>query len=106
MVYMTYDVLLTKNAENQYIATAMFLPNVAASGTSEAEAIERLRAELLKLQARSRVVKIELPTQENAANPWVQMAGLFADDPTWESFQAEIAAYRAEMNQRDTDVDA
>jgi predicted RNase H-like HicB family nuclease len=95
MIRMTYDVLLTKTADNQYVARAMLLPGVAASGTSEAEAIDRLRAELLNLLANSRIVKIDLPAPGNA-NPWLQSAGIFRDDPTWEAFQAELATYRSD----------
>jgi hypothetical protein len=28
-------------------------------------------------------------------NPWLDLAGIFADDPTWDEFQEEIRAARA-----------
>ena len=33
-------------------------------------------------------------------NPWLDMAGIFADDPTWDEFMAEMKAIRARENAR------
>ena len=36
-------------------------------------------------------------------NPWLDMAGIFADDPTWDEFMAELKAIRARENARTFD---
>jgi hypothetical protein len=36
-------------------------------------------------------------------NPWLDMAGIFADDPTWDDFVAEMKAARALENARTFD---
>jgi hypothetical protein len=72
---------------------------VVASGASEAEAIAALRETLADLQARSRVVQVELPVPAAPADdPWMRVAGIWADDPSWEAFQQAIAEYRAAVD--------
>ena len=71
------------------------LPDVVASGTTEAEAVDHLRDTLADLQTHSHVVDVELPLPDLAAdNPWLRVAGMWADDPDWDSFQDAIVEYR------------
>ena len=45
------------------------------------------------------IVQIEIPFPTNSGNPWVDTFGMFKDDPTFDDLQAEIAAYRKELDQ-------
>ncbi|NEP41509.1 MAG: STAS-like domain-containing protein [Okeania sp. SIO2H7] len=36
--------------------------------------------------------------EKNPNNPWLQMAGIFADDPDFDDFLAEIEQYRRELD--------
>jgi hypothetical protein len=102
---MTVDVLVTRTADHRYVARALALPYVSASGASEAEAIEALRHAHADVQARSHIVQVELPTlQASNANPWVRFAGIWRDDPDWDVFQNEVDAYRclSSFNNNDT----
>jgi predicted RNase H-like HicB family nuclease len=96
---MTTAVLVTRHADDEYTARALALSDVVASGASEAEAIAALRAALADLQARSHVVQVDLPVPAAPADdPWLRAAGIWATDPSWEAFQAAIAAYRATID--------
>ena len=92
---MTYKVLVTKEHDSRYTARALVLPDVVAFGTTEAEAVDHLRDTLADLQTHSHVVDVELPLPDLAAdNPWLRVAGMWADDPDWDSFQNAIVEYR------------
>lgn len=96
---MTTTVLVTRQAENRYTARALALSDVVASGASEAEAIAALRAALTELQAHSHVVQVDLPVPVVATDdPWLRVAGIWADDPSWEAFEQAISAYRAAVD--------
>lgn len=92
---MTTSVLITRIADNRYTARALTLSDVVASGASEAEAIAALRAALIEMQSHSHVVQIDLPLPTASIHdPWLQAAGMWANDPSWDAFQQEIGAYR------------
>jgi predicted RNase H-like HicB family nuclease len=96
---MTYRVLVTKNPGDGYSARALALPDIVASGTTELEAIEQLRATLADPQVHSRVVQVDLPRPgEPLENPWLRFAGMWEHDPDWEAFQAAIEAYRQDID--------
>jgi hypothetical protein len=92
---MEYAVLLTKQPNNGYIARSLLLPGIVVNGIDEAEALAQMRIALSDVQRHSRVVQISVPTQdETENNPWLRLTGVFANDPTWDEFQAKIAANR------------
>ena len=92
---MEHAVLLTKQPNNGYIARSMLLPEIVATGNDEADALAQIRTALAEVQRYSRVVHVDVPTLgETEMNPWLEWAGAFADDPTWDEFQAAIAAQR------------
>ena len=97
----TYNVLLTACGENCYTARTLALPDIVATGTSEAEALDKLRAASSDLLARSRMVKIEVDQELPGTaqdDPWLRFAGMWKDDPSWDEFQEEVAKYRAEID--------
>jgi len=63
------------------------LPDVIATGATEAEAIAQLRATLLEIQQHSHVIELDLPLPETTtAHPWQRFAGMWQDDPDWVAF--------------------
>jgi predicted RNase H-like HicB family nuclease len=98
---MTYKVLVTKQPDNRYTARALVLPDVVASGTTEAEAVDQLRDALADLQTRSRVVDVDLPMPDVAQDhPWLRFAGMWAADPDWDLFQDAVAEYRRAIDEQ------
>ena len=92
---MEHAVLLTKQPNNGYTARSLLLPEIVVTGADETDVLAQLRAALVEIQQVSRVVHIDVPMPEaTEINPWLRWAGTFADDPTWDEFQAAIAAQR------------
>jgi predicted RNase H-like HicB family nuclease len=94
-----YDVILTQE-NNQYTARSKEWPEVMVTEDSRDAAIEKLKVQLLDyLTNQVEVVQVEIPLEQQTQNPWLQKFGYFKDDPTFEDLQAEIAAYRQEVDQ-------
>ena len=49
-----------------------------------------------RLAQGARIALIDLPS---GANPWLDMAGIFQDDPLFDEWQRAIADYRREVDQ-------
>lgn len=96
---MIAKVLVTRQADGCYTARALAVPDVVASGATEADAVDGLRHALDDLRARSHVVDVDLPLPIGAAdNPWLRMVGIWANDADWDEFRAAIEAYRREVD--------
>jgi len=93
---MTYDVLLTKQ-DDKFVARVCQWPTIVAESDTEEEALREVQANLQSLLAEGRIVQLELDIQP-AEHPWQQFAGMFANDPDWEAFQASIRDYREEID--------
>ncbi len=53
------------------------------------------RAETVDSQVYARQLRHTAQTrQEGADDPWLRYAGMWADDPDWDVFQAEVEAFR------------
>ncbi len=101
---MVYDVLLTKEPDNCYTARAMVLPDIVVSGTDETNVLNDLRMALTSVAANSRTVRLEVPDPKKPSDPWLRFAGIWEEDPDWDLFQAEIKAFRQEIDgQTETD---
>lgn len=96
---MTSNVLITRHPDNHYTARALALPDVVASGTTEQEAVDKLRESLTALRAHSRVVQVDLPLpQVPEDNPWLRAAGIWAQDPDWDVFADAVTMYRQQID--------
>ena len=99
---MTYDVLLTKQ-DDKFVARVCQWPAMVAESDTEEEALRKVQANIQSLVAGGRIVQLEVDIQLEE-HPWQQFAGMFADDPDWEAFQASIREYREEID-RDSHED-
>ena len=99
---MTYDVLVTKK-DNKFVARVCQWPAIIAESDTEEEALRKVQADIQSLVAGGRIVQLEVDIQLEE-HPWQQFAGMFADDPDWEAFQASIREYREEID-RDSHED-
>ncbi|MEZ4737068.1 MAG: hypothetical protein R3E79_59070 [Caldilineaceae bacterium] len=90
-----YDILLTKQENNGYIARPVLLPDIVVSGATEDEALAQVRQAIAQQQRQSRIVRVHVSApNETADDPWLRFAGMWEDDPNWEQFLADIAANR------------
>ena len=93
---MTYDVLLTKKSD-KFVARVCQWPAIVEESDTEEDALRKVRASLRSLLAGGRIVQLEVEMKPEE-HPWLQFAGMFADDPDWEAFQASIREYREEID--------
>ena len=92
---MTFDVIVLRQVDNGYSARPVLWPDSVAHGTTEQEALDRVRTLIRDLLSRTRFVQVELDVSEHQfGNPWLTKAGMFADDPTWDDFLKAMADYR------------
>lgn len=93
---MTFDVLLTKKGD-KIVARVCQWPAVVAESDTEEDALRKVHARLQSFMAGGRIVQLEVDIKPKQ-HPWQQFAGMFADDPDWEAFQASMREYREEVD--------
>lgn len=63
---MHYDILLTKQPTNGYLARPVLMPEIVVSGADEEEALARVQEAILQVTARSRIVRIDVPSPDKS----------------------------------------
>lgn len=61
---MQYDILLTKQPANGYLARPILMPELVVSGADEQEVLDRVREVIAKTIAQSRIVQVNVPTDD------------------------------------------
>ncbi len=90
---MVIPVLIEPIAGGGFRAVAGSPLMLSAEGSSQAEAMDRLREEIRrKLQAGASLVPLDVPPAEE--NPWARVAGMFRDNPLFDAWQEAIAENR------------
>lgn len=96
---MRYTVLLREHTAGRYIAMAPAVPGCRVEGRTRHEALERLRLTLEEWLKGTEVTSVEVSVSQGGQgaqrNPWLDTAGVFADDETLEPMLHTIYAERA-----------
>lgn len=96
---MRYTVILREHPVGRYVAMAPAMPDCRVEGKTRQEALERLRLTLEEWLKGTEVISVEISVPQgdrNAKrNPWLDTAGVFADDATLEPMLQKIYAERA-----------
>jgi predicted RNase H-like HicB family nuclease len=92
---MEYTVLIQPQRRG-FTAMIPTLPECHARGKTEQEAVNKVRERAQQLLAKSRLMTITLPEngQNKEDDPWLAMADMWRDDPTWDEYQRLIKKYR------------
>jgi len=93
----TYDVLVEKAGENGYTARVLAWPDCTVQAPTREEALRYIRTLILERLAKAEIVTLEIKPEE-VNHPWLPFAGMWADDPTFDDFVAEMERYRRERN--------
>lgn len=91
---MQYTVLIQPQHNGNFEAVIPAFPMFRSTGTSEEEALSRLRSSMSDLLQKSRITSIEIGQQEKSPDPWLEMAGMWREDPTWDEYQGLIKKHR------------
>jgi predicted RNase H-like HicB family nuclease len=106
MLAMQYQVFVQNQSEQSFIASVVGIPNLTVEGKTEKEAIAKVKAALESQLAIGKFIMIDinpnLPTPET--DPWLKHLGLFANDPTFDDFLAEVAAYRQSVDAQEIEA--
>ncbi|MFB2981947.1 type II toxin-antitoxin system HicB family antitoxin [Microseira sp. BLCC-F43] len=94
---LTYTVIV-EETEGNYQATVWGLPEIQATGETKETVLKSINQLLTARLEKVEVItdKIDLPSK--AEHPWMKFAGMFKDDPDFEAVQADIEAYRRELD--------
>ena len=97
---MQYQVLVQSHSETKFTASVIGIPNATAEGQTREEAILKAKHALQQQLETGELVTIQLDSSSNGqeTDPWIKHMGIFADDPTFDDWMAEIAAYRQQVN--------
>lgn len=95
---MSYQIFVQPQPQNGYQAIVLGLADCMAEGHTEDEAVGSVKAALRQRLAQGKVITVELEN-ESTENPWLKLAGKYQDDPLWDDFQANMSAYRQELNE-------
>ncbi len=94
-----YDVLLEQANGNGYTARLLAWPDTLVQAPTREDALQQMRLLLLERLAKTEIVTLEIQSTE-IGHSWVPFAGMWADDPSFEEFQAEIQRYRREVDEK------
>lgn len=83
--------------ENDFRATALVPTEVVAEASTRDEAVVKIRTMLSERLARAEVIQVSVPVG-GETNPWLAIAGTWRDHPDIDEFEANIQAYRNQVN--------
>jgi hypothetical protein len=98
---MEYTVVL-ENRHGRYRARVPMLPDCVSEGRSREEALWNVRATIADQLRHVEITRVDVEAPAES-DPWEPFIGMWADDPTWAEFQAEITAYRQGVDAETTD---
>jgi hypothetical protein len=93
-----YDVrrVVNKKRAQIYCARPPVAGHCCGSDTEE-EVLRKAQADLQALLIGGRIIQLDLEA-EPEGHPWQPFAGMFADDPDWDAFQASLQQYREDID--------
>jgi predicted RNase H-like HicB family nuclease len=97
---MKYQVFIQHKSEDKFVASVVGMPNLTVEGSSESEAIFKVKSALETQLATGKLITIEINPEIQSEPNLTQMkyAGIFADDPTFDDFMEKLAIIRQESN--------
>lgn len=96
---MKINVLLRPAVPKGYIATVLGWPSLMIEGSTKDDALKLAREAVMQQLSEFELVTLDLA--QNANDPWAKFAGMWENDPTFDDFLAEVAAYRKEVDEQE-----
>jgi predicted RNase H-like HicB family nuclease len=99
-VEVQYQVLVQNLRDGLFSAFVIGVPDVVAEGATVEEALNNAKTLLRERLATSRLFTIEAEEAPVGAtsNPWLETHGALRDDTTFDDWVEEIAKYRREVD--------
>lgn len=98
---MQFQVVVKSYTKNKFIASIIGIPNTTVEGDTKEEVIALAKAAIETQLASGELVTIEVGKErsQQQIDPWLKHMGIFASDPTFDDFLAEVAAYRQQVSE-------
>ena len=96
---MQYQVFVQSRTHGLFSATVVGVPDCAAEGATQEEALRKAAATLRARLAKGKLFTIEVdeaPIKETV-NPWLETHGSLRDDPTFDDLVTEIVHSRQQL---------
>lgn len=90
----SYPVLIELDRENHWIASVVGWADAKGVGTTRDEAIRTLRQYLMNKQSRGELIALRVDSSKQELHPWMEFAGMWASDPQFDEFVAQMQAQR------------
>jgi hypothetical protein len=92
------NVIVKQSSDGKTIATVLGLPEIQVEASDKITALAQLQQRLEIHLAGAEIVPlpVKLPSRQRK-NPWLEMAGIFKDDPQFEQMLEAIESYRHEL---------
>lgn len=90
----SYPVLIELDRENHWIASVVGWADAKGVGTTRDEAIQMLRQYLMGKQSRGELIALRVDSGQQELHPWMEFAGMWASDPEFDEFVAQMQAQR------------
>ncbi len=94
------NVIVKQETDGRTIAIVPGLPELYIEASDRTTALEQLQERLENHLAGAEIVSlaIKLPSQKQK-NPWLEMAGIFKNDPQFDQMLEAIETYRRELDE-------
>lgn len=93
---MKLNILLQENLPRGFKATVLGWPSLEMTASTRDEALQNIRQAVKERLSKSELVTVDI--DHDFGDPWAMFAGMWEDDPYFDEFLAEIAAYRRELD--------
>jgi predicted RNase H-like HicB family nuclease len=94
---LTPYVLIEKDTEGLWKANILGWSDCEARGSTREEALSNLHQVFTARLEHAEIVPLEISSPD-AENPWLRLAGKYKDDPHFDEFVEDMAAYRRELD--------
>lgn len=92
-----FNILLESQGKDIFRAIVLGLPDCQVEGANKEEAIANIHQLLRDRLAKADIISLEVESPNNE-HPWMQFAGMYANNPLFEEVLADIATYRSEID--------
>lgn len=90
----SYPVLIELARENHWVASVVGWSEAKGVGTTRDEALQALRDYLMAKQSRGELIALRMESPQQEVHPWMEFALMWASDPQFDEFVAEMQAQR------------
>lgn len=103
---LTLHILLERTETGKAIASVFELPNCRVEASTDKQAIESLKKMVASHLEKIEVIPLEIQIlqSQHTEKPWMKFAGVFKDDPDFDTVQQYIQDYRQKLDEENTEV--